>query len=396
MSRRVLFVDDEPKLLEGLQRMLRPMRREWDMHFVLGGAAALEMMDREPFHVLVSDMRMPEMDGAALLAEVRRRHPLTVRIVLTGQCSRDALLQLMSTAHRVLTKPCDAEMIKTAVQRACSLQELLRSERLAAIVGSLGTVPSPPNLYTQIVEELQRPEPSLEVLANTMTRDVGMTAKLLQMANSPLLGLRGPITSLERAVFVLGTETVKTLVLAAGVFSRYDAAAMAPFSLDTLWDHSRRVGELARRIASEEEVDKRIVVDATLGGLLHDVGRLVLAAQVSEGYKQVMELMLCQGLPLAEAEQQVLGATHAEVGAYLLGLWGLPEPLVEAVAWHHTPSRCPGQTFSALTAVHVAEVIYNEDADAADMEYFERLGLTRRLAAWTEAANDPRRSGDDP
>ena len=393
MSRRVLFVDDEPMLLGALQRMLRPMRGEWEMHFAPGGAEALALMAARPFDVIVTDMRMPGMDGAELLAEVCRRYPLTMRVVLTGQCSAETMMRLASTAHRVLHKPCGPETIKTTIQRTCSLQELLRSEQLAALTGRLPTVPSPPALYVAIVEELKQPEPSLEKIAVLMAQDIGMAAKLLQLANSALLGLRWPVPTVSQAVLVLGLETTKALVLAAGVFARYDPAALAPFSINNLWQHSQEVGALARRIAAEEGAEREVALDAAFGGLLHDIGRLVLAAQLPEAYKKVLELVERDGLAVTEAEAHVFGATHAEVGAYLLGLWGLPEALVEAVAWHHRPSQCPGRDFTVLTAVHAADTALPGGDGVPDVEYLERLGLRDRMPVWAEHAASVR-NGD--
>ncbi len=113
--KRVLFVDDEPKVLAGLQRMLRPLRHEWRMTFAAGGAEALAMLERGPFDVLVTDMRMPGIDGPQLLEEVRRRFPHVLRIALTGQYHGDAVQRSAALAHYHLAKPCDPDMLKEAI-----------------------------------------------------------------------------------------------------------------------------------------------------------------------------------------------------------------------------------------------------------------------------------------
>ena len=137
MSLSVLFVDDEPNVLDGLRRSLRGFRREWDMRFAPGGAAALAILGEAQADVVVSDMRMPGMNGDELLAEVRRRHPQTVRIVLTGECAREAMTRVTTLAHRVLTKPCDPDELRSAIQQAFALQGLLLGPHLGAVVGRL-------------------------------------------------------------------------------------------------------------------------------------------------------------------------------------------------------------------------------------------------------------------
>jgi putative nucleotidyltransferase with HDIG domain len=384
VTRRVLFVDDEPNVLDGLRRMLRPFRTEWDMRFASSGPAALAAMADHPADVLVTDMRMPGMDGDALLAEIRRLHPLTVRIVLTGQCTREAMLRLARLAHRVFTKPCDPDELKEAVLRACSLQDMLRSPALVALVGRLGSLPTPPALYTQIVAELENPDGSLAGVGDLIARDVGMAAKLMQMANSSLFGLKRQMAGPAQAVQVLGTETTKALVLASEVLTRYDPAALRPFSIDDLWGHSRAVAALAGAIA-QAEAGRACAAEAWIAGLFHDIGRLTLASQQPDAYREVFRRVRDDRLTVLAAERHVFGAAHAEVGAYLLALWGLPTPIVEAVAWHHAPSESPVAAFGALTAVHAAEAILAPDEGTpVDAAYLERLGLAEQLPRWAE------------
>jgi putative nucleotidyltransferase with HDIG domain len=237
------------------------------------------------------------------------------------------------------------------------------------------------------------PDYSLAAVGELVAQDLGIAAKLLQMANSALVGLRRPATTPNQAVKILGADLTRTLVLAADLFSRYNPASLRPFSIEALWEQSRTVGELACAIASSEHADEQLVRQSALAGLLHDIGKLTLASQLAGPYKEVLALMRTEGLSAADAERRVLGTTHAEVGAYLLGLWGLPDALVEAVAWHHNPGGCPGSTFTALTAVHAADAIVRAvDGARPDAEYLARLGLSHRWAAWTALREQPKAS----
>lgn len=384
MMRRVMFVDDEPNILEALQRMLRPLRSEWDMQFTGNGMEALALMASNPVDVIVTDMRMPGMDGDELLTRVREIHPQTVRIVLTGQCARGAMLRLIPLAHRILTKPFDGEGLRNILRRTHCLRDLLTSPSLKSVVGHLGGLPSLPDLHARVLAELDDPDVSLTEVAVLVSEDVGLVTKLMQMANSALFGLRHPVTSPMKAIQVLGIEMTRATLTAANVFRHYNPVALHPFTIDSLWNHSRQTGELAGRIAKSEGSHERLA-EATLAGLLHDVGRLTLASQLPEEYKKVLSIAHQEELTIVEAESRVLGATHTEVGAYLLGLWGLPDPIVEAVAWHHKPSLCPGEGFSPLVAVHAAEAILGqEEGTVLDTEYLERLKLGDHVAKWTE------------
>lgn len=386
MKHRVLFVDDEQNILEALQRMLRTLRNEWEMRFARCGTEALAMMASDPADVIVTDMRMPGMDGDELLATVRQSYPQTVRIVLTGQCARGAVMRLIPLAHRILAKPFDADGLRTVLRRTYSLRDLLASQSLMSVVGNLGGLPALPDLHTRVLAELDNPDVSLTEVGAIVSQDVGLVTKLMQLANSALFGLRQPVVSPARAIQVLGVEMTRATLMAANVFDHYDPRRLAPYTIDSLWNHSCLLSELAGRIA-RAEIGAERMLDASLAALLHDVGRLILASQLPDRYKEVLRLCSAEKLAVVDAEMRVFGATHAEVGAYLLGLWGLPETIVEAVAWHHQPSFCPGETFSPLAAVHAAEAMLGvEEGAVLDSGYFDRLKLNGRLETWAGMA----------
>lgn len=391
MTLRVLFVDDEPNVLDGLKRTLRGFRQEWDMRFALGGTAALAALDQVPADVVVTDMRMPVMDGEAVLAEVRRRSPQTVRIVLTGECSREVMIRITTLAHRILTKPCDPDDLRGAVAQASTLQGVLYSPALTAAVGRLRSVPSRPDLYTRILAVLEDPNSSLADLGRICSQDVGVSAKLIQVANSAAFGCRHTVTSATDAVQRIGTDMTKAMVLADGVLTRFDPRSIHPFTIDDVWPHSQTVAALSTRIAQREAGGATWLKLVPSAGVLHDIGRLVLASTEPEAYVSVLRAVQSGRVTVADAERSVFGATHAEVGAYLLGLWGLPTPIVEAVAWHHTPFPfpCPVDHFSLITAVHVAEAILGAgEGDGPDLEYLTRLGVADRLPEWAGLAGE--------
>ncbi|MGP8199283.1 MAG: response regulator [Limisphaerales bacterium] len=392
MKKRVLFVDDEPLVLTGLQRMLHGMREEWEMEFVGSGTQALERMAQIPFDVIVTDMRMPGMNGAELLDEVMRRHPKTVRIVLSGHADKDLILRCVKSTHQYLSKPCDSASIKATVQRACGLENAEENERVKQLVAQMVRLPSLPSLYVQIVEELNSPAATIEHIGEIISQDMVMTAQFLRLVNSAYFGLSRTVASPTEAAMYLGIDTIKSLVLSIHTFSEFDDVKAGGFKLDALMHHSLRTAGRARELAQLEEASQKISNECFVAGMLHDIGKLLLAANYPRAYQQVTQLIDEEGFSHCAAERKIFGVNHASVGGYLLGLWGLPVTVVEAIALHHCPSRTANAVFSALTAVHAANVFEHERAacpcpnaeNGLDGPYLARQGLTHRVAAWRE------------
>jgi len=386
----LLFVDDEPNVLQGLQRQLRPMRHEWNMNFLDGGQKALDFMAAHPVDIVVSDMMMPGMDGSQLLTEVLKRHPQTVRIILSGHAEREAVLRLVGPAHQYLSKPCDAEELRRAIARALSLRDLMGNERLKQLATRVNNLPTLPTLYTQLTEELRKESPAMERVGEIISHDIGMTAKMLQLVNSAFFGLAQPINNPQDAVIYLGLNTIRSLALSVGIFSQYDEKLCRLFSLDVLAHHSWTTGVLARGVAHMEGQELKILDQCFLAGLLHDVGQLVLAAGLHEEYTGVIAKTSQQNLPVWQVEQELFGASHADVGAYLLALWGLPNPIIEAVAMHHEPSRSAALEFSPAIAVHIADVFAHEFSGIKtevplpqlDTGHLTKIGFAGRIEAW--------------
>ena len=390
---KVLFVDDEAQVLRGLERMLTACDCTWEMDFVSCGHQALERLDEEPVDVLVADMRMPGMDGAELLETVSQKHPQTVRIVLSGQASKQTVLRAINPMHQYLTKPCNADLLRTTVSRACKLRDLLHSPELNKIVGAISSLPSVPSLYKEVLEETESPDGSAAAVGEIISQDPGMTAKILQIANSAAFGLGRPVTSSAQAVSLLGMDTIKSLVLSVGCFQQFDTTKAAGFSIEDFFRQSTRVGCLARRIAKQQKCDEDTTSEALTSGMLHGIGKLVLAATAAETWTRIRQLMDNEGLGELEAETQTIGTGHPAIGAYLLGMWGLPQGIVEAVAFHRDIPVEPDASFTAISAVAVAYYIIQSESGAADSEWeqmilnhLNQLGIQDQLIVWRELA----------
>ncbi|HTR26711.1 MAG TPA: response regulator [Terriglobales bacterium] len=390
--KRLLFVDDATNVLEGLRRSLHSMRAEWEMHFVDSAEAALQTLDAMPFDVVVSDMRMPKMDGAQLLEEVKLRHPDVIRMVLSGQSSRTAVLRSLAPVHQFLSKPCDPQELIARLSQAFAMRDLLANEALKTVVSRLRSVPSLPTIYDELMTVLSKEEPPIAQIEKIIARDVGMAAKILQLANSAFIGSRGRVSSLLRAVSLIGTETVRILVLSTHVFSQFDNAPGVSPHLPSLWEHSVSTATLAQKIAASENAPKTVVEESFTAGLLHDIGKVILLAELPQEYSPILA---ANSGEISPHELEKLGCTHAQVGAYLMSIWGLPFSLVRAVAFHHSPLGANETEFSSLTAIHAADALIspqdpsplNHDGEL-DGKYLDSLGLTQRVEVWSNFAKE--------
>lgn len=393
--KRVLFVDDDVNVLQGLKRMLRSIRLDWEMAFCESAENALELMGREePFGVIVTDIQMPGMDGVELLTEVRKRYPKTIRFVLSGYANGQTVTNASSLTHQFLTKPCDPRVLHNLLARAFVLREHLSNARLEKAILELGTLPALPVLYQEVMREMRSPDPSVAKVAQIIAKDLAMSAKVLQIVNSAFVGLIHRVTNITHAASLLGLDNLRNLVLMVEVFSPLQERVLRhTVNVTALWDHSLKVGEYAMRIAKKETEDSKIVNECFTAGLLHDVGLIILAAKLPDELSEAF-LRAKQGTAtLLEAEKDLIGATHLEVGGYLLELWGLPDPIVEAVLYHGAPSACPETyyssqepgSFSALTAVHAANYLCDDETfgqPQVDAAYLERLGLAPQVDTW--------------
>jgi HD-like signal output (HDOD) protein/CheY-like chemotaxis protein len=388
-KKQVLFVDDEPMVLEGLRRMLRVLREEWEFSFAHSGPEALAIMARKRFDVIVSDMRMPGMDGVELLNETKKRYPRTVRVALSGQTSKESVIHSVGPIHHYLAKPCHGERLKATLDRLKTLRDILDVEELQDLILEMESLPSLPTFYFDLLGEIESPEASVKKVGRIVARDISMTAKILQLVNSAFFGLHRHITDPAEAVTVLGLDTIKMLVVTIHIFSVFDNDRLNTFSLSNLWDHSAKAGLHASIIARCEGLEKPMVDYALLAGMLHDVGKLVLVDRRPEMYAQVLRQTREKGCSLIEAERNQFGTTHASIGGYLLGLWGFCGPVLDAVSGHHNPGQHPAEDPAILTAVHVGNALARRndgDQDTTppevDESYLARRKLLPRLAEW--------------
>jgi HD-like signal output (HDOD) protein/ActR/RegA family two-component response regulator len=379
---RVLFVDDEPLVLRALGRMAHGMREECDAAFASSGEEALTLMAGRPFDVLVSDMRMPGMDGAAVLTQAERRFPWIARIILSGYTQYESALRALPVCHRFLSKPLRAEDLRLVLLRTIALHRLLSDPTLRELVGEAKELPARPQVYFQLRGALANPSASMRAIARIVERDSGITGRLLRTVNNAFFAPASRITSAQQAISHLGTELMTGLVLSLECFGNFEdmlaQCELIPESLE-------RKAYLTATITAELLADETQRQDAFLAALLHDCGLLLLAARRPAMVSEAVRVARQDATPLHVAERKLWGTTHAQIGAYLLGLWGLPYPVVEAVASCHAPEKNEGPEFDVGSAVYMAaalaEAAMAGDTAAVelDADFVQRMGLAGRM-----------------
>lgn len=391
--RRILFVDDERRILEGIQRMLRPYRRDWEMAFASSGSDALAILESGPFDVIVSDMRMPNMDGARLLELVRERHPGMVRIVLSGQFEMEAAIRAVPVAHQFLSKPCDPEKLRSVIESCFECASVVADFATRGVIAAIGELPALPCTYAALVSALHDPKASPQHVSAIVERDVAVAARVLQLANSAFFGLAREVNRISTAVGYLGFDVLKQLVIGVELFrSLPGERQVTGFSLEEIQRHSRCVADIAALLP----VPAQHSAAASVAALLHDIGKLVLAVRLPEPFERALETSIREHRPLYAVEEEMTGTTHAEIGAYLLGLWGLPPAVVAAVSRHHRPIREAGSNIGPALAVHIADLLAHEAEQRLQAPSMAAAySIDRELRDWSEMLPAWRQSAEE-
>jgi HD-like signal output (HDOD) protein len=397
MNHHILIVDGETNQLHALQRSFRRLRDGWTVNVAENAAKALSILSSQAVEILITETQLPGMDGLELLSKTRKIFPQVIRIVLSGRSQQELVLKSLGIAHQYLTKPCEDPTLLAAIARAFLVRDLITDETLQALATSVKSLPSLPRLYLELTRELQSQDPSVVKVTKIVSQDLGLTTKLLQLVNSSFFGLPQPISDIGKAVNLLGMDLVKTMALASGMASQFKNVTIPGSSMEALWTHSFNTGALAKALCQAEALEPADANDAYMAGLLHDTGKLILAAHLPDEFKQAHYVADVRQLPFWAAEKAILGVSHAELGGYLLGLWGMPESVIRAVAFHHRPQASPSTGLTPLSFVYLANLF--EKAGAAglqsekpipglDPDYLTNMGQEAKVPQWRKLCAD--------
>lgn len=394
---RILFVDDEAGVLRGLKRSLRKMRNDWDMRFACGAQEALSMMEEERADIIVSDMQMPEMDGADLLETVRKSYPHTNRIILSGYTKEESVLKTVGPAHFYLAKPCSTEDITNAINRLVDMRAYVSNEHLRDFSNSIRKLPSIPSIVRELIVELEKDEPSIEEVADIISRDIALTAQTLRLTNSAFFSLPFKATTPLQAVKLLGLETIRDVILTAGVVGVFQGSKEEAMSLERLSNNCLVIGQLARDICEYWDLSKQECGQASCAGVVSHLGTLLLQTASHDQYQEAMKSLNNGDGELIEAEEDTFNTNHQKIGAYMLGLWGFALPIIEAVGYHHSLPPEQLTKRSPMLALYISQVLCkgeNWDAEQQkelknmlDWDAISHLVSENEFEIWLELLN---------
>jgi len=387
--KRIVFVDDEVRILEGLRRLMRSLRHEWDMEFYDSPLAALERFETAPGDVVVSDIRMPVMDGAEFLTEVQKRWPATIRIVLSGQCDRDVVFRTVRPAHQFLTKPCNPDVLRSTLARLKELRERVINDDIRSQISAITSLPVAASNYHKLVNLLSSGSPSINDVAEIMASDVSLAAKVMQLVGSNFFGTQQPLCMPFQAVQRLGIEVIRSLVLECELFTTNSFEPELTPWVEFYEKLCLAIALAAQRIAEHQTQDESVIVTSYLAGLFAKIGIAIFVSVDAAKYRQIIRLAFEENSRLMEVEHQIYGVARNEAGAYLLALWGLPSAVVETVIHADTPARSQESTFGPVTAVHVAQRFVAEGLELTrniarplDEGFLKSVGCHHQLDDW--------------
>jgi putative nucleotidyltransferase with HDIG domain len=394
MTKTILFVDEEQFVRKALKRSFRNMRDEWNMIFACNPDEALTALESNSCDVVIAETVFSSNDGLDFLRTVRREHPGSVRIILSGYADQNVVLESVNIAHQYLAKPCEDETLKATIIRAFLMKDLLDDDALKQVVSRIDALPSVPALYLELVDELKSEDASIERIGNIIAKDIGLTTKILKLVNSSYFGLRQHVSNPSRAVSLLGIDLIKATVLTAGTMEKFRHLKFPGISIEHMWEHAMQTAAFAKIIANEAELPRKDADSAFMSAMLHDIGKLLIAAHLPDTFSDILAHVRRQACTMAEAEGEIIGTNHAAVGAYLLGLWGLPDPMIDAVAYHHNPDRNPAAGINATIIIYIANAFAHagshlNDMDQAieglDKDLLETCALLPSLQSWRRA-----------
>jgi len=389
----ILFVDDEEILLQGLRRMMRSMRDEWDMAFLHSGWEALGYLEKNPVDVIVSDLRMSEMTGADLLTNVSRLYPDTVRIMLSGYAEDAGIYKSVGPSHQFLAKPCDPKIIMETISRSLYLRAQLGSTDLRSHITGIQHIPILPDIYREFMEEIVKPSASNGTISAIIDRDLGLSSTILKLTNSAYFSLPTRITNIRHAVQFLGTEKIHSLAVGTPLFEAADFDENKLPLLRRINNEARAIATIAKSIANQEELGEGKIEESFCAGFMSRLGHVLLLMQPDDCFEKYREMLLANPIERLELERDFFGAKPAEVGAYLLTLWGFSLGIVKAVLNHHNPAIMDKGNFDTTTVIHIASSLLNRSDNCLDKSHIVSLGKGDRLSIWQEIAAETIKNG---
>ncbi|ACS80920.1 response regulator [Maridesulfovibrio salexigens] len=370
-SKNILFIDNDKDQLRKLDKQLSALKKRWQVDYASNKDETMAQLRTRPYDIIAMELHVDGFEGEELLDEIKYRQPGSIRFIISESVDSENYIRFVKYAHQFITKPYLQSELIGKIKKSLRLKHVFLNERASKGIASIEELPSMPELFLKLERELNKEDVIISNIGKMIAEDMSMTAGLLKLVNSPFFGLYSKVTKPEQAVTLLGLDNLKGLVLGIHLFNSTKGAKI-DFSIEELGKHCQYTALMARAIIKAEGGSNEQAEHTFLAGFLHDIGKLVLATSYPDEYRTILSIVRETNTPVPEAEKDILGFTHAEVGAYLLAIWGFDEDVVEAIYCHHSPQRLGSVDLSPAVAIHVANS-FDHELRVKNSEYAPHL-----------------------
>ena len=381
MHHQVLFVDDDLEYLSEVKDSSKKRELSFGCHFVQSSKEALVELASKKYDLIVSDLDMPEMNGEMLLQKVSYEYPSVLRFILSGKKDLVNVHRFFGVAQQVFSKDRPTEELFESIASAIELKQRITNPDILHCLQRFDSLPMIPQSFLKISELLRKEDFHQRELLDIIAKDLTLTTEVLRIANSAFFGSRKKIASVDSALNILGVSSLKNIVIFAELFKQPAGLSKKLFDVNKLWEHSVGVSNITVLLARNLGMSTEDRDAAFSAGLLHDLGKIILAKMRPLDYKKALELAENLSAPVYEAELALFGISHDEVGAHLLETWGFPLSIVEAVGYHHHELQACCSKLTPLSVVAVANSIHHgltsEQEEPFRIEDFEETLLSQ-------------------
>lgn len=375
--KRILFVDDEIQILKSLSRLF--IDKEYDVVTAENGEDALKILESQEINLIVSDMRMPNMDGYQLLSKVREKYPKILRVILSGYADETITFRALqqNIAKLYMFKPWKNDMLIKLVEQIFETEDLLSHSDLLLLINNIEELPTIQSSYQRIIGMIEKDTDHLTEIAREIERDLSISTKVLHIANSAFYGVK--TGSIKQAVTYLGLQNIRNLILATSIMDSISVTGVGMDFAQKVWEHAFLTNKILFFIF-EKCLKKKMSELANSAGLLHNIGIVFMLKFFSKNYINFVNKTVDEGFVFIELEKAEFKVTHQETGGYLLRWWDLPFPIVEAALYHHNPFDERIVNSELVIGVHIAQKYAWDMMEISQMtgfhsEAFERIGL---------------------
>jgi len=368
----IAFLIENNNFCKWLKKSMKDFKQDHVFLFFENENEVWDAVEDKEIDVIFAEIFMEDFDGLQFFESMRKEHPEIIRILLIDQHDESFVLKAYDCAHQLLDKMTTPNELMYTIDRALRLGKLLANEDLRRIISGLDSLPVMSDTYLRLIRAIQSPHTSFKEIGKIISEDASLTAKILQIANSPIYASHEKITNPMQAAVLLGINTIKALIIFVAVFSRSNTGSILKRDIKKeIENHSFRVAEKSREVIAQLSCDKETIDSVFICGLLHDFGKIILL-EIKEEYINMLKTVKDINSTILERERDLFGTTHTEIGAYLLGLWGLPDSIIEAVGNHHNPIQVDEEFVAVVAALHIANVLETEQ-DVKDIADFRTM-----------------------